>query len=874
VPEPGWASRACTALIRLLFRRRDEDEVHDVVADAQALLAEARQRGPVKHGAVWVMLAWDAATGALRQDLVDTVRALLRTPRFTLAAAALLGIGVAVTTTLFALLNAAFFRPLPFVDADRLVMIWETSPEVSKAGPAPGNVISWRARATGIETLTAWMTTRATLWRDDTSHAVTGAQVTAGFFDVFRTLPLLGRTFRESEYRDAQRLSSAAPGSPVVIGHALWLQLGAPQDIIGRELRIDSSPSRVIGVMPPQFSTPHSEAAFWTPWDMHTSYRGARFPAGPPREARFLNVAGRLESGITLEAAAARLAGVAEDLSREYPDTNAGWSVRIVPLAVEFGSGRPQLLLLFASVVCLLTLVCANFAGMSLTRALAKSRELAIRTALGAGRSRLVRHLASEALMLAGISTVIGLLLTAWWLDAAVALAPEGLPRLNDVTLDWRVVLFAGAAACFVGIVAGLVPIVAGTSPDIAGTLRDGSRGSSGRAAAAWRLLVVGELAMTLGLLIVAGLLVRSFDRLSHVDLGFDPTNVLVLRVSPDQTRYRSSEQTLGYYARLLEELRAVPGVVSAAAVTSLPLSGVGADFDRPFWPQVASRPRRDVPRADIRMATPGYFATLRRRLLEGREFLEGDTSESANVVIVNDALVTSSMSGLEPIGQTLMIDYLGGVYPYRVIGVVADARHDGPHAGVRPEIFIPHAQNPYLFMNVVARTRVDPTLVLPVARTAAQRVDPGQPLHSLTTMENLAGAAVEQDRASTMLVLIFAVAGALVAFTGVYALCSATVAAQHREIAVMMAIGASRARVRTLIVARACRLAAAGAAIGIVAGLLAGRAIATLLVGVSAHDPRTLTLTTALLFVLVLAATWPAADRAARTDPMTALRS
>ena len=626
--------------------------------------------------------------------------------------------------------------------------------------------------------------------------------------------------------------------------------------------------------MPEDFVVPDAKAAFWAPWDMRTSYRGVRFPNGPPRDARFLKVVGRMKAGISVQGAEARMQTLASGMASEHPATNAGWSVRLLPLADEIArTSRLELLLVFAAMFCLLLLVCANVASLAIARGVARAREIAIRLALGAGGSRVTRQLIAESVLSAMVTTVIAIVLTAWWVDAALSIAPAGIPRLQEVALNARVASFAAVLALLVTAVGNAVPTFRASRTPIAGALKDGtavSARASGRLRAG---LVVAEIAAAVMLLVGAGLLARTFAELRRVDVGFGTSNLLVLRITPDAARYRTGAQTNDYYRRVLATLREVPAIASVAAVTSLPMSTIGSEFTRPYWPEGARPEGNAVPEASIRMATPGYFGTLGLRLMAGREFTDRDDADAPRVVIVNQTLARNSWGSENPVGRNLVLDYQQGPYPYEVVGVVRDDRHKGPRSEPVPEIFIPHAQNPYLVMNVIARTTMDPLAVAQTARASALRVDPDQPVHSVTTMDQLLGDAVQLDRFAMLLITLFAIGGLITAAGGVYALLAYTVVQRRREIALRMALGASPRRVARSIVMESLVLAVAGGAIGLVGAAASSRFARTLLFGVAPQDPVTLVTAVAVLLVVVVAASWLPARRAALIDPGRAMR-
>jgi putative ABC transport system permease protein len=862
-----------------VLRVRDSRERHAIRSDGERLLKAAHTQGHLTLATTWLALLWDLVFVGARHDLAQALRALVRSPGVTVGISLLLGLGVAATTTLFAFVDAALLRPLPYDQPDRLVMMWESNvgQDRLREGPSPGNVLDWVARNDAFDAITAWMTVSATLRGRDGGTPVTGVHVTRGFFDVFRRQPRLGRSFNADEFEGAASITSrqASSGEPVlVLSHHLWQTLGADPQIVGRTVFVEGRDWRVIGVMPQDFAVPDAAAAFWAPWDMRVSYPGARFPHGPPRDARFLRVVGRMKAGMSIEGAAARMQTLASGLASEHPDTNAGWSVRLFPLADEIArTSRLELLLVFAAMFCLLLLVCANVASLALARAVARAREMAIRLALGAGGSRVTRQLIAESVLSAIVTMVIAIVLTAWWVDAALSIAPAGIPRLHEVAMTARVASFAAVLALLVTAVGNAVPTFRASRIPIAGALKDGaavSASASGRLRAG---LVVAEIAAAVMLLVGAGLLARTFAELRRIDVGFDTSNLLVLRITPDAARYRTDAQTTDYYRRVLSLLREVPAIESVAAVTALPMSTIGSDFTRPYWPEHARPEGNAVSDASIRMATPGYFATLGLSLIAGREFTDRDDADAPRVVIINQKLARDTWGTENPVGRNLIVDYQRGPYPYEVVGVVRDARYEGPRSEPGPEIFIPHAQNPYLVMNVIARTTLDPVAVAQTARASALRVDPDQPVHSVTTMDQLLGDAVQLDRFAMLLITLFAVGGLITAAAGVYALLAYTVVQRRREIALRMALGASPRRIARSIVMESLVLAVAGGAIGIVGAAAGSRFARTLLFGVAPQDPVTLATAVAVLLVVVVAASWLPARRAALIDPGRAMR-
>lgn len=881
MPPTDPASRSARAYRRLvrLLPGRDARERRAIQADAARLLDAARVQGRGRWATTWLALWWDVAVVGAGHDLTRALRSLVRTPGFTLTVALLLGLGVAATTTLFALINAVLLKPLPYADPERLVMVWESNVPQGRLreGPSPGNVEDWVAHGEAFEALTAWWTVSATLRGRDGGAPVTGVQVTKGFFEVFRRAPLLGRTFADAEYLGQPSIASGRTGGqePVlVLSHHLWQTLGADPALIGATVFVEGRNWRVLGVMPADFAVPDLGAGFWTPWDIRDSYRSDRFPEGPPRDFRFLSAAGRLKAGLALGPATERMAVLAARIAADHPRTNADWGIELVPLREELvRSSRTELLLVFGAVAGLLLLVCANVASLTIARTTARTRETAIRFALGAGRTRVVREHLAESGVCAVLTALAAILLTTASLGAAVAFAPADIPRLHEVEVNAPVVMFAVALALLATFIGVVLPGLRGGATAIAPALKDGAPVSGQKASRVRRALVVAEIGVTVVLLVGAGLLARSFAGLQRVDPGFDTGNLLVLRIAPDVTRYQTAPQRNDYYGRVLDTIREVPGVSSVAAVTVLPMSTIGSDFYRPYWLEGARPDESAATVVNVRMATPGYFATVGLPLVSGRDFSAQDDLGAPAVIVVNESLARSAWKGQDPVGRTLVLDYQGTPSPRQVVGVVRDARYHGPRSEPAPEIFIPHAQNPYLLMNVVVRTSIDPGALARTVRAQALSVDPDQAVHSVTTMDRLMDEAIQEERFAMLFVTLFAVAGLITATTGVYALLAYTVAQRKREIAVRMAIGASSSSVARLIVMESLLLALAGALIG-TAGVAAVSQIArSVLFGVAPQDPLTLALSAAVLLVAVLAASWLPARRAARINPVSAMR-
>jgi predicted permease len=558
-----WCAGSYALLLRLL-RGHDRGEREGMADDGARLLADAEPRGARQVAATWLALVWDLLFVGVRHDIAQALRTLVRAPGVTVGLALFLGVGVAATATLFAFVDAVLLRPLPYDAPDRLVVVWESNVAADRLreGAAPGNIDDWVTRADAFDALSAMMTVSATLRGADGGAPVSGVHVTRGFFDVFRRQPQLGRTFLADEFDGAASVTSRQPssGEPVIVlSHRLWRTLGADPQVVGSTISIEGRAWRVVGVMPDDFAVPDATAAFWAPWDMRVSYRGPRFPNGLPRDARFLRVVGRMRPGLSIDGAQARMAALARAMASEYPDTNTGWTVELGSLAEDMTrTSRLELSLVFGAMVCLLLLACANIASLALARGAARAREIAVRLALGASGGRVTRQLLAESVLSALVTAAIALVLTSWWVEAARAVAPAGIPRLQEVAMTGRVAAFAAALALLITAIGHAVPTFRASRTPIAGALKDGAAVS---ATAAGRLragLVVAEIAAAVMLVVGAGLLARSFAALQRVDIGFDTGQRLVLRITPDAARYRTNAQTTEYYRRVLESLREV----------------------------------------------------------------------------------------------------------------------------------------------------------------------------------------------------------------------------------------------------------------------------------------------------------------------------
>ena len=805
------------------------------------------------------------------KEIAYAWRVLRRAPGPTGLSVVTIGIGIAVSTVLFALIDGVVLRPLPYPTADRLVTIVDTNPAlgVDRTGAASGNIDDWRRLSRSFEGIAGYYTIGRTL-SAETSDVVLTAQVSTDFFPLTRVTPRLGRTFTEAETLAAQFNTAAAPigSNPVVIiGHDLWRQrFGGDPDIVGSSVMLERQPFQIVGVMPAGFGLPQADVQLWIPWDLS----GER-----PRDQHYLGAVARVRPGVSIGQAQNELNSVANELGRRYPDTNAGWGVRLIPLAAEVvGDSARVLWMLFGAVGLVLLVACANVALLSVMRGLDRSVENAVRLALGSTPGRLLRQSWVESLLLALLGGALGVGLAAGGLQLLPRLVPD-LPRLDDVALDVRVLWFAVAVTTLVACLSGLLPAWRGAQTEPARALGAGTLRST--ATARQHLvrdgLVVGQVALALMLLCGSGLLVRSFLALRAADPGFDPSGVLVAPIFLDTQAYGSGEQARAYYAALFDQLEALPGVTAVGGATTLPTSPLGPDFDRPVWPEGAPDDRDRV-QAAVRMVTPGYFDALRLPIAGGRAFDTRDHPDAPPVVMVSETLARRLWPEQSAVGQSLVVDYSTvGTYPYEVVGVVGDVRFRGPRSEPRAEIYLPHAQRSYLIMHVAVRSAGDPRTLIPAVRAVLKEIDPQKPAFGLTPLEDLVGATMLRDRQAMLALLAFASAAVFLAMLGVYGVLSARVRERRQEIGVRMALGANQARLMGWVAAGGLRLLGYGAALGLAAtwpltGLLSG-----FLFGVQPTDPLTAVSVVALLFVVGVGATLVPSWRATRVDPVAVLR-
>ena len=800
----------------------------------------------------------------MRSDLRDAVRSLTRTPGYTALVTLMLALGIGVNTAVFSVLDALLFRSLPYAAADRLVLVAEWPSTGGNWTAAPPVFGHWRANAQSFSHLDARVPQSFALLDGGDPEDVRGARVTTGYFDLLGVRAEHGRTFQPA---DAGPDRSCA----AVISHRLWTtRLGGDRARLGQPIRMSGGACTLIGVLPPESVFDRGAPELYTPLVFS--------PAEAQSQGRFLTVLGRLRDDVTIDQARAEVETLVAAFNATRGPAGKNWTAQITPWrdVLVRTDARRLAWVLFAAVAVVLLIACANVAGLSLSRTIGRRREIAVRAALGAGRARIFKGLLVESLLLSVFGGAIGIVVGTWSLRAFAALVPPNtFPPEAAAALDGRTLLFTAIIAIVTGILAGTLPAWQAGRLTLTEALAAGSRGTTGSKPST-RLqsaLLVVELALAMVLVTGASLLTVSLVKLAGVRPGFDSENVLTLRLSAPPGRYQTETQWAEFYARALEAIRGVPGVQTAGAVTSLPLGGwlFGTRFDVDGQASDSHRPTS----AHIQHTTDGYFEALRIGLASGRTFAATDDASAARVAIVNETLVRRFIPDGRAVGRRLILGG-GSDGSWEIVGVVRDVKTGGLSDAdlATPEIYVPHRQAPMPVMFVAARTAfAEPMRVLSGVRAAVRTVDPELPVGGAMSMNDRLGASLRARRFRTTMIGVFALVATALACLGIYAVRSRAVAARLREMGIRIALGATRGQVIALALGQGARLAAAGIVIGLLASILAVRAIDQWLFDTQATDPLIMAAAVTLLGSAALAASWVPARRAARVDPVIALR-
>ena len=799
---------------------------------------------------------------SLRQDLQHAFRSLRKSPGLSALVILTIALAVGVNTAVFSVVNGVLLRPLPYEHPERLIQIRDITPQGWDFSLSPPNFVSYREQAALLDDAIAYGFTSLTLTGTGDPERLPAMQVSAGFFE-FLGIPLLhGRAFLPQE--DG---FEAEPGTNtvVILSYGFWQRsYGGDPGVLGTTIRLDGIPRTVVGIAPAGFKFASSAADLWVPWMFEQRDLSSR-------GRHWLQALGRMRPGVQVPAAARELAAIAERLAQEYPETNTGWGVQATSfLGTMVGPVRAQLLVLLGAVGFILLIGCANVSNLLLTRAEGRGREMAVRAALGAGKGRIIRLLLAESLLLALIGGTAGLASAYAFIDLLMAGVASELPRAAEVSIDGVVLAFAIFTTISAGVLAGLVPAWRGFRRDLLSGLKDGGgRASAGMVGSRVRgALVVAEVALSLVLVVGAGLLIRSFWQLTRVDPGFDQRQLLTGQISLPNARYANDAQRAAYFSSLVEAIEQLPDVESAAAATGLPIAG-----GRVTFVGAANRPDA-LFEVERRRVTPGYFRTMGTPLLAGRELTHRDSPEVQHVVVVNEAFALRAFPSEPAIGKIVTWGGPSGPETLEIVGVVGATRDHGLSRDAPPAVYLHYSQiYTAETMHLVVRSSPDPRDLVAGVRGVVMALDPELPLYGVTTMEQMISGSVAPQRISTLLLGSFAAIALLLGAGGIYGVMSYSVSQRTHEVGIRMALGAKRGDVLGMVIRQGMLLALIGISLGVATALALSRYLESLLFGVSPADPLTFLGVVALLAAVSLAGCAVPARRAAKVDPMVALR-
>jgi len=796
----------------------------------------------------------------LLQDVRYAGRVMLKTRALTLVAIITLALGIGANTAIFSVVNALLLRPLPYPNADRLVIVWQDLR--ARGGPAtewtgPSQHFDWKAQSDVFASLTSVRGWSASVAGGDLPESLQGEQVTREYFDVAGTWPALGRGFQASD---------DVPNAPrvVILSHGLWTRrFGGDRSVIGRAIPINGESHEIIGVMPAGFTPIRvAGAALWRPLRLN--------PVNPSRNSAVFHTFGRLGPGVTIDQTRARLDTLAKGLQQTHPESDTAKGINPVPLHEQrVGAMKPSLFMLQGAVAFVLLIACVNIANLLLARASGRSGEIAVRRALGADRARIIRQLLTESVLLAVVGGGLGAILGTWGVAALKGLAPDGTPRIDEVGVDGRVLAFTVMLSLVTGMIFGLMPAVHAARDKFSSALKQGGRGqTSDGGGRARRVLIVAELALALMLLVGGGLLLRTFVALQRVDLGFNPSRLLAGFVLPPPAAYGTDDARLAFYDAIRARTAALPGVTQAALTSVVPLTG---DGDTDFLIEGRPAPTRssDAFITWYRIVTANYFATMEIPLKRGRLFQD---REAEPVVVINETAARRFWPNEDPIGRRIRFD---DDDPWAtIVGIVADVKVRGAREASVVETYVPYWQRPQAGINVVLKTAGDPRALAEPLKRAVKELDPGIAVAGIATMEELVAESIGSSRFYALLVAMFAGLALVLAAVGIYGVMSYAVAQRTQEIGVRLALGAAPRQIFTLVVAETLKLAAVGLLIGMAGAIAVSRALGEMLFGIPRTDVVTFAGTGMLLLGVAFVATYVPARRATRIDPMVALRA
>jgi putative ABC transport system permease protein len=796
----------------------------------------------------------------LLRDGRYAVRQLIRMPGFTFVAVLTLALGIGATTAMFSVVNGVLLKPMPFGDPASLVRVHELLPQFGRFSVAPATFLDWRAQNTTLERIAAYGGTSGTIVWADGPERLQGANVSWDLFELLRVAPAIGTGFTPDQ-------DKPGANNVILVSHGLWQRrFGADPAIAGKPVTVNGTPLTIVGVMPPDFYFPTRLTEFWRPIAIN--------PASATRGGHFLGAIARIKSGVTLNQANVEMKAISERLAVQYPNSSAGESAEVVLLHDQItGTIRPALLTLFAAVGVVVLIACANVANLLLVRASVREKEIAIRTALGAGRGRLAMQMFAESAVLGVTGGAIGLLFAYLVIPAIQTLGAGSVPRVADVGIDRNVLAFTLAASLITGILFGLAPAWQVSRRRSAAALKEGGR-SSTTSGGRWvrsGLLVV-EVALSIVLLVGATLLLRSFARITSIDPGFDPQGVLAFQVQLPQTTYGGDPQRIAFFDAFFEKLAATPDVQGAGMVQALPMRG---GYTLSF--EISGRPKPPPDQstsANHRVVSPGYFQALRIPLLRGRFITEQDREKSPMVAVVDDAFVKRYFPEEDPIGRGIDIGN-GTDGFYEIVGVAGNVRYDTLGDAPTPTMYVPYKQDVFSQMWVVARAGGDdPGRITGAVRQALREIDPALPAFSIMPMATVVSDSVAQRRFSMMLLAFFAGLALFLAAVGLYGVVSYVVSQRTREIGLRMAMGAAPGNIVRMVLGGGMKLAVVGVVIGLAGAFALSRYVETLLYEVTPSDPASYAGTAGVLLAVAALACYVPARRAMRVDPLVALQS
>ena len=798
------------------------------------------------------------------QDLRFGLRMLSKNPGLTAAAVITLALGIGANSAIFSVVDTVLLRPLPYEDPDRLVMVWETNLSRGRDRNVVSvpNFFDWRSASRSFEQMGAFSTYSVTYNGGDEPERVTAGSASVGFFSTLRAGAFMGRVFQDDDY-------SSATKDIVVVSHQFWQnRLASDPNVIGRRLVFEGTPATVVGVLPPEFRFSFRRTEVWQPWIFDDEDR-------QNRKSHYLRIVGRLKSDVSSTQAQAEMDGIASRLAQEYPKWMTGWGVRVVSLHDEIvREFRPALLVLLGTVGLVLLIACANVANLLLSKATAREKEIAVRLSLGAGRARLIRQLLTENLLLFLLGGAVGVAAAYWSVGSLISLTPFRIPRAHEIVFDSRIFIFALVVSFLTGIAFGLVPALRAVRTGLGQSLKESGARSGFHRDKVRGALVVAEIALSLILLIGAGLLIRSFSRLLQVDPGFNPERALAVTLALPSFKYPETHHYAAFHKELIERYQALPGVRSVAGVNDLPLGPLGATRSFIIEGRPLPGPGEKVPLPFI-FVSPGYFRTMGIPLMKGRPITDRDDADALPVLVINQSMAKRFWPDEEPVGQRLSFQGQEGPW-YEIVGVVGDTRQEGLDEPMQGTMYAPYTQNTWnwmRWMTLVLRMETEPMSLAAAVRREVREMDPELPVLQVRTLEDQVADSVADRKFSLILLGSFAAIALVLAAVGIYGVMAYAVSQRTREIGLRMALGARMGEVVALVMRQGMRLVIIGIALGVAGALVLTRLMESLLFGVTATDPLTFVGVPLVLAAVAFLANLIPALRASRVDPITALR-